>query len=102
MTSSPADIPAFARTAVNLASQGLGAKALFATDDFFADVNRMLSDIPPAFDPEKYDDHGKYMDGWESRRKRGPGHDHAIVKLATSGVIRGFDIDTSYFTGNYP
>lgn len=96
------EIPAFARNAVNLASAGLGAKALFATDDFFADVGRMLSDIPPAFDPDKYDDHGKYMDGWESRRKRGPGHDYAVVKLATPGVVRGFDIDTSFFTGNYP
>ena len=96
------DIPVFARNAVNLASAGLGAKALFATDDFFAEVNRMLSDIPPAFDPDKYDDHGKYMDGWESRRKRGPGHDYAVVRLAAPGVVRGFDIDTSFFTGNYP
>lgn len=102
MTTSASDIPAFARSAVNLASAGLGAKALFASDDFFADVGRMLSDIAPVFDPDKYDDHGKYMDGWESRRKRGPGHDYAVVRLAAPGVIRGFDVDTSYFTGNYP
>jgi allantoicase len=100
MTDKP-DIPAFARNAVNLASAGLGAKALFATDDFFAEVGRMLSDVPPVFDPDKYDDHGKYMDGWESIRKRGPGHDYAVVRLATPGVVRGFDIDTSFFTGNY-
>jgi allantoicase len=96
------DIPAFARNAVNLASSGLGAKALFATDDFFAEVGRMLADTPAVFDPDLYDDNGKYMDGWESRRKRGPGHDHAVVRLAAPGVIRGFDVDTSYFTGNYP
>jgi len=49
------DIPAFARQAVNLASAGLGAKALFATDDFFAEVSRMLADKPAAFIPDRYD-----------------------------------------------
>jgi allantoicase len=102
MTTAPADIPDFARNAVNLASAGLGARALFASDDFFAEVNRMLADGAPVFDPDKYDDNGKYMDGWESRRKRGPGHDYAVVRLAAPGVIRGVDIDTAYFTGNYP
>lgn len=62
----------------------------------------MLADSPAVFVPDKYDDHGKWMDGWESRRKRGPGNDHAVVRLAAPGVIRGFDIDTSHFTGNYP
>ncbi|HVW92061.1 MAG TPA: allantoicase [Devosia sp.] len=97
-----AALPGFARNAVNLASAGLGATALHATDDFFAEVSRMLSDLAPTFDPDKYDDHGKYMDGWESRRRRGPGHDYAIVRLAAPGIVRGFDIDTSFFTGNYP
>lgn len=98
----PTDLPDFARNGVNLASAGLGAKALFATDDFFAEVNRMLADRPAVFYPDKYDDNGKWMDGWESRRKRVAGHDYAVVRLATSGVIRGFDVDTSHFTGNYP
>ena len=98
----PTDVPEFVRNSVNLASAGLGARALFATDDFFAEVNRMLADKPALFEPDRYDDNGKYMDGWESRRKRTAGHDHAVVRLATSGVIRGFDIDTSHFTGNYP
>jgi allantoicase len=95
-------IPDFARNAVNLASAGLGAKALFATDDFFADVSRMLADAAPVFIADKYDDHGKWMDGWESRRRRGPGNDFAVVRLAAPGVIRGFDVDTANFTGNYP
>jgi allantoicase len=102
MTSASQDTPDFARNAVNLASAGLGAKALSTTDDFFAEVNRMLADAAPVFDPQLYDDHGKYMDGWESRRRRGPGHDHAVVRLAVPGAIRGFDVDTSFFTGNYP
>ena len=96
------DLPAFARHGVNLASAGLGARALFATDDFFAEVSRMLADAPAVFYPGKFDDNGKWMDGWESRRKRGPGHDHAIVRLAAAGAILGFDVDTSHFTGNYP
>jgi allantoicase len=95
-------LPDFARSSVNLASGGLGAKALFATDDFFADVSRMLADEPAVFVADKYDDNGKWMDGWESRRKRTAGHDHAVVRLAAAGVIRGFDVDTSHFTGNYP
>ncbi len=99
---SSSDLPEFARDAVNLASAGLGATALSATDDFFADVARMLADTPALFYPDRYDDNGKWMDGWESRRRRGPGHDHAIVRLAAPGAIRGVDVDTSHFTGNYP
>src|SRR5580765_8327539 len=83
------DLPAFAQNAINLASPRLGAKALFATDDFFADKQRMLADAPAKFDPEKYDDNGKYMDGWESRRRRNGGHDFCVVKLGARGVIRG-------------
>lgn len=41
------------------------------------------------------------MDGWETRRKRTPGHDWCIVQLGVPGLIFGFDVDTSYFTGNY-
>src|SRR5260221_7948642 len=95
-------LPAFAENAINLASPRLGAKALHATDDFFADKQRMLADAPAQFDPDKYDDNGKYMDGWESKRRRNGGHDFCIVKLGARGVIRGVDIDTSHFTGNYP
>ena len=96
------ELPAFASNAINLASPRLGAEAIIATDEFFADNARMLADAPPVFDPDTYDSNGKYMDGWESRRKRSGGHDFCIVKLGARGVIRGVDIDTSHFTGNYP
>ena len=92
----------FARLYLNLASPRLGAKALAASDEFFAPKERMLADAPAVFIPDKYDDHGKWMDGWESRRRRDGGHDFCIVKLGASGRIRGVDIDTSHFTGNYP
>ncbi len=102
MSKIPTDLPDFARNAINLASPRLGAKALQASDDFFADKSRMLADAPAVFDPDKYDANGKYMDGWESKRRRQGGHDFCIVKLGAKGVIRGVDIDTSHFTGNYP
>ncbi|HMF67828.1 MAG TPA: allantoicase, partial [Phyllobacterium sp.] len=96
------DQPAFARNSINLASAGLGAKPIFATDEFFAPLERMLSDEPAIFYPEKFDDNGKWMDGWETRRRRRSGHDYAIVQLAAPGIISGFDVDTAHFTGNYP
>ncbi len=62
----------------------------------------MIDPAEPVFIPGKYDDNGKWMDGWESRRKRVPGHDWAIVRLGAPGQIHGFEIDTRNFTGNYP
>ncbi|WP_321796171.1 allantoicase [Caballeronia sp. J97] len=97
-----ADAPAFARRYMNLADPRLGAQALFATDEFFAPKERMLEPQPAVFIPGKYDEHGKWMDGWETRRKRTTGYDYCIVKLARAGVIHGIDIDTSHFTGNFP
>jgi allantoicase len=91
----------FATAWVNLAQPRLGAKALYATDDFFAPKERMLNPEPPVFIPDKYDDNGKWMDGWESRRKRDQGYDYCIVRLGLPGIIKGVDIDTSHFTGNY-
>lgn len=96
------ELPSFAVGAVNLASAFLGAKALYTTDEFFAPLERMLQDAPAVFDPDLYDDNGKYMDGWESRRKRVAGHDWSIIRLAMPGRIFGFDVDTHFFTGNYP
>ncbi|MCB1555608.1 MAG: allantoicase [Xanthomonadales bacterium] len=96
------DAPDFVHRFVNLADARLGAEALEASDDFFADKARMLNPRPAVFVPGKYDEHGKWMDGWESRRRRGPGHDWCIVKLARPGSIQGLDLDTSHFTGNFP
>ncbi|MDR1709078.1 MAG: allantoicase, partial [Candidatus Accumulibacter sp.] len=98
----PAVLPDWAARAVNLADARLGAEALACSDDFFAPAARLLDPRPARFVPDKYDDHGKWMDGWETRRKRIAGHDWCIVKLGCAGAIRGFDFDTSFFTGNYP
>ncbi len=86
----------------NLAHPRLGAEAIFATDEWFAPCGRMLKAEPPVFVPDKFDDHGKWMDGWETRRRRVEGYDYSIVRLGRPGFIRGVDIDTTHFTGNYP
>ncbi|MEB8431731.1 allantoicase [Cocleimonas sp. KMM 6892] len=95
-------IKQFKQDFINLASANLGAIALYATDDFFAAKERLLHDKEPVFIEDKFDDHGKWMDGWESRRKRTPGHDYCIVRLARPGYIGGVVIDTSHFRGNQP
>jgi allantoicase len=87
---------------INLASAALGAKALAASDEFFGAKDRLLKDDSPLFIPGKYDENGKWMDGWETRRRRGPGHDSCVIRLATSGHLHAVDIDTTHFTGNYP
>lgn len=97
----PAILPDWALRSVDLANPRIGAQALYASDDFFAEVARMLNPEPAQFIPGKYDDNGKWMDGWETRRKRTTGHDWCFVKLGRKGTIRGFDVDTSHFTGNY-
>lgn len=87
---------------VDLAHPALGSRVVFASDDFFAPKERLISPEEAVFIPGKYDDHGKWMDGWESRRRRNTGHDFCIVRLGAAGTVRGVDIDTSHFTGNFP
>jgi allantoicase len=89
-------------SSINLADERLGAVALSATDEFFAPMSRMLNPAEPQWRDGVYDEHGKWMDGWESRRRRDQGHDHCIVQLAGPCTLALLDIDTRYFTGNYP
>ena len=87
---------------IDLAAERLGGKALSCTDDFFAEKENLLKPGRGIFIADKYTDRGKWMDGWESRRKRTEGHDWCIIQLAASGSIHGVDIDTNYFLGNHP
>jgi allantoicase len=87
---------------LNLAAEKLGAKALLCSDDFFAEKENLVKEGRGIFIADKYTDRGKWMDGWESRRKRIPGHDWCIIKLGAAGMIKGFDIDTNHFLGNHP
>ena len=102
LTAPAVALPDWASQQINLADPRLGAEAIACSDDFFAPMERLLHAQAAIFVPGKYDANGKWMDGWESRRKRGPGHDWCVVKLARPGRIAGVDIDTSFFTGNYP
>lgn len=87
---------------IDLAAEKLGGSVLYANDDFFAPKENLLKPAAPVFLPHEYTDRGKWMDGWESRRKRGPGYDFALVRLGMPGVIRGVVVDTAFFRGNYP
>ncbi len=87
---------------IRLEQPRLGTEVVYATDDFFAPKERLIDPADPVWIDDKYDDNGKWMDGWESRRKRVEGYDYCIVKLGIPGIIHGFDVDTSFFTGNYP
>lgn len=87
---------------VDLASEKLGGAVLVANDDFFAPKENLLKPAAPIFIEGKYTDLGKWMDGWESRRRRTPGFDWCIIQLGAPGIIRGVVVDTSFFRGNYP
>ena len=95
-----ADLGARFNELTNLADGRLGAEILFATDEWFATASNLLNSSPPVFDPDAFCSQGKVMDGWESRRRREPGHDWSIIRLALSGYVHGIEIDTAYFTGN--
>jgi allantoicase len=91
------------RGLVDLAAEQLGGRALYANDEFFAEKENLLKAGRGVFIEGKYTDRGKWMDGWESRRKRDlPGHDFCVIRLGVPGVARGVDIDTNHFLGNHP
>ena len=87
---------------INLADPRLGSKVIFKTDDFFASANRIINPNPPIFKDGVFDRHGKWMDGWETRRRRRKGFDYLIIKLGKPGRIFSVDIDTTHFSGNQP
>ena len=92
----------FTNGLIDLAQPRLGSKVIFKTDDFFASANRIIDPSPAVFKEGLFDKNGKWMDGWESRRKRTSGHDFLIIKLGKSGSINKVDVDTSHFNGNQP
>ena len=95
------DTLTFTRLA-DLASARVGGRAVAASDDFFAPKSNLVKPAAPVFIPDKYTSRGKWMDGWESRRRRGPGHDWCVVALGMRGIIRGVNVNTRFFTGNFP
>ncbi|XP_068084773.1 allantoicase-like [Anabrus simplex] len=85
----------------DLCAQRNGGEVVFATDDWFAVAENLIKAEEPVWHEGEFTDCGKWMDGWETRRKRTPGHDWALLKLGVPGVVRGIVIDTAFFTGNY-
>ena len=87
---------------IDLASARLGGEAVATNDEFFAEKENLVKPQPAVSIPDRYTDRGKWMDGWESRRRRTPGHDWCIVRLGLPGIIHALIVDTAFFTGNYP
>lgn len=87
---------------VDVAAERLGARVLLASDEFFAPKENLLKAAKPVWREGEYTDHGKWMDGWETRRRRAPGHDWCIIHLGIPSLVRGVVVDTSFFRGNYP
>ncbi len=87
---------------LDLAAERVGGVVLLANDEFFAPKDNLLKAGRGVWMPDKYTDRGKWMDGWETRRRRSPGQDWCVVRLGIPGVIRGIDVDTAHFKGNYP
>jgi allantoicase len=86
----------------DLASRRLGGGVVFANDEFFAAADNLVEPASPGFRPKSFGPKGQIYDGWETRRRREPGHDHVVVRLGVPGVVRGVVIDTAHFIGNYP
>ncbi|GAA3802580.1 allantoicase [Sphaerisporangium flaviroseum] len=86
----------------DLALRSYGGSVVAASDESFAERQSLIRPGASAFRPGTFGARGQVYDGWETRRRREPGHDWAIVRLGMPGVIRGVVVDTSWFIGNYP
>jgi allantoicase len=86
----------------DVAGRALGGSVAWCNDEFFADVHTLLSAAPPAHDPAAFGPRGKVYDGWETRRRRTPGDDAVIVRLAAPALVRAVHVDTAFFRGNFP
>ena len=87
---------------VDLASERLGAVVVAANDEFFAPKENLIRHNGPIWREGEHTERGKWMDGWETRRRRDPGDDWCIIRLGAAGIARGVDVDTTHFKGNYP
>jgi allantoicase len=91
---------------MDLASKKVGGVVMWANDDFFAPMENLIDPSPPVWKEGEYTDRGKWMDGWETRRRRSPRQDEkfdwCIIRLGLPGEIQSVIVDTSFFRGNYP
>jgi allantoicase len=89
-------------TLPDLASRSLGGSVVGANDELFAERENLIKAQSPSYRPHTFGHKGQVYDGWETRRRREPGYDWAIVRLGLGGIVRGVIVDTAFFTGNYP
>jgi allantoicase len=89
-------------TMQDLAAPVLGGTVMAASDEAFGEKENLLNPGPVDFVPGRFGARGEIVDGWETRRRRVPGVDWALVRLGVPGVIRVVDVDTTSFTGNHP
>jgi allantoicase len=101
VTAKPPEPAAFTELP-DLAVRTLGGSVVYANDELYAERENLITPGPAVFTPATFGPKGQVYDGWETRRRREPGHDYAIVRLGVPGIIRGVVVDTSFFTGNYP
>lgn len=87
---------------IDLISERVGGQIVEYNDEFFAEAVNLIKSSEPVWKEDEYTDRGKWMDGWETRRRRDDGHDWCVISLGIAGVIRQVTVDTSHFTGNYP
>ncbi|HJR92216.1 MAG TPA: allantoicase, partial [Acidimicrobiia bacterium] len=87
---------------VDLATSRVGGEVVWCNDEFFAPVSNLISPADPVWKEGEFTDHGKWMDGWETRRRREEGYDSCVVRLGVPGNVNAVTIDTSFFTGNFP
>lgn len=87
---------------LDLASRWLGGSVMAASDESFGEKENLLTPAAAAFEPGRYSHRGEIVDGWETRRRREPGKDWALIRLGAPGTVASVDVDTSFFTGNFP
>lgn len=90
------------RGLIDLASERLGTTVLGANDEFFAEKENLIKRSEAIFIADKYTERGKWMDGWETRRRREPGYDWCILRFGVPGRIKEAVVDTAFFRGNFP
>lgn len=87
---------------MDLVSEAVGGRIVECNDEFFAEAVNLIKRLDPVWREGEYTDRGKWMDGWETRRRREPGNDWCVIALGVPGRIRRVTMDTSFFTGNFP
>src|SRR5947208_15004042 len=76
---------------VDLASVEHGGLVVATSDEFFGHRHNLIM-------PGRGLD---MSDGWETKRRRGPGHDWCVMRLGEAGRVRGDEVDHAHFRGSF-